>query len=237
MKFFVSARVSSKKKLTQLQDKIGIEFSNQNLLIQALTHKSHGKDNYERLEFFGDSILGFVVAEILYEKFLGVSEGKLSRMRSLVVKQETLAEIARKLGLQEILILGEGEMKSGGFNRDSTLSDSLEAIIAAIYLDQDMEACKQFIKVQFEQVLDSLTPDTVYKDAKSQLQEYLQRRGYPIPKYEIVAIIGEPHQQTFQVGCSTLVNDLTFSGEGSSRRSAEQIAAKKAFKYLQENER
>lgn len=211
---------------------IGLEFSNPELLEQALTHRSRGHRNYERLEFLGDSVLGFVVAGDLYHRFPGVSEGKLSRMRSFVVRKETLARIARALALQEYLQLGEGELKSGGFNRDSILSDSVEAIIGAVYLDQGLDAARSFIERHFAQVLSTLTLDTVYKDSKSRLQEYLQQQGEPVPSYDIVSIQGEPHDQTFEVACRVSVSAEPYTGVGPSRRSAEQRAAKLALDAL-----
>lgn len=216
----------------KLEKALDLEFSNPRLLEQALTHRSRSHENYERLEFLGDSVLGFVVAEDLYYRFPGSPEGKLSRMRSYVVRKETLAWIARGMALQELLQLGEGELKSGGFNRDSILSDSLEAIIGAVYLDQGLGAAKSFVHRFFEEVLGSLTADTVYKDSKSRLQEYLQQRGEPVPSYEIVAVSGEPHDQTFEVACRVTLAPEPFRGIGASRRSAEQRAAQHALDCL-----
>lgn len=216
----------------KLESSLGLEFSDPGLLQQALTHRSRSHSNYERLEFLGDSVLGFVVAEDLYYRFPDIPEGKLSRMRSYVVRQETLARIARGMALQEFLQLGEGELKSGGFNRDSILSDSLEAIIGAVYLDQGLGAAKSFIHRFFKEVLGSLTEDTVYKDSKSRLQEYLQQRGEPVPGYEIVSVSGEPHDQTFEVVCLVSLTSEPFRGTGSSRRDAEQRAAKCALEFL-----
>lgn len=218
--------------VSRLEKVIDVEFSDPDLLARALTHRSRGNQNYERLEFLGDSVLGFVVAEDLFHRFPGVPEGKLSRMRSYVVRKETLAQVARTLDLQEYLQLGEGELKSGGFNRDSILSDCLEAIIGAVYVDQGLEPTRKFITSRFEEVLGSLTVDTVYKDSKSRLQEYLQQSGEPVPSYEIVAVTGEPHDQTFEVACRVSVAEQPFTGIGSSRRSAEQRAARRALESL-----
>lgn len=220
----------------KLEEALDLRFSNPKLLERALTHRSRSHDNYERLEFLGDSVLGFVVAEILYHRFPDSPEGKLSRMRSFVVRKETLARIARAMALQDLLKLGEGELKSGGFNRDSILSDSLEAIIGAVYLDQGLDAAKTFIHRYFEEVLGSLTVDTVYKDSKSRLQEYLQQKGEPVPTYEIVSVSGEPHDQTFEVACRVSVSPEPYKGVGSSRRSAEQRAAKQALESLARHE-
>ncbi|MDJ0957547.1 MAG: ribonuclease III [Arenicellales bacterium] len=215
-----------------LQNKLGHEFEDRGLLNRALTHRSKSPDNNERLEFLGDSILGFVVAEWLYERFPGVAEGKLSRMRSTVVRKETLTKIARSLNIQNNLILGEGELKSGGHNRDSILADAMEALIGAVYLDSGMEKTKEVVTRHFDDVLQALTPKSVYKDPKSILQEYLQQRSLPLPVYEVVQIEGEPHRQTFQVSCTVQGYDEPFIAVGSSRRSAEQLAAKKAFSTL-----
>lgn len=218
--------------LERLQNAFDLELSNPELLERALTHRSRSHDNYERLEFLGDSVLGFVVAEDLYHRFPDISEGKLSRMRSFVVRKETLARIARTMGFQELLKLGEGELKSGGFNRDSILSDTLEAVIGAVYLDQGLAVARTFIHRYFEEVLGSLTVDTVYKDSKSRLQELLQQKGEPVPTYEIVSVSGEPHNQTFEVACLVSVSPEPYKGIGSSRRSAEQRAAKQALDSL-----
>lgn len=220
----------------KLEKAFDIEFSDPALLEQALTHRSRSHRNYERLEFLGDSVLGFVVAEDLYYRFPDISEGRLSRMRSYVVRKETLARIARAMALQDLMQLGEGELKSGGFNRDSILSDCLEAIIGAVYLDQGMDAARSFIHRFFEDVLGSLTLDTVYKDPKSRLQEYLQQKGEPVPDYEIVSVSGEPHDQTFEVACLVSLSPEPHRGVGSSRRSAEQRAAKRALDALMRNE-
>jgi len=211
---------------------LDLEFSNPELLERALTHRSRGHENYERLEFLGDSVLGFVVAENLYHRFPGVPEGKLSRMRSYVVRRETLAGVARTLSLQDFLHLGEGELKSGGFNRDSILSDCMEAIIGAVYLDQGLDAARGFIQRRFGHVLEALTVDSVYKDSKSRLQEYLQQRGEPVPSYDIVSIQGEPHDQLFEVACRVSMSAEPYTGVGPSRRSAEQRAAKEALDSL-----
>lgn len=213
-----------------------LEFANPKLLERALTHRSRSQENYERLEFLGDSVLGFVVAENLYHRFPASPEGKLSRMRSYVVRKETLAKVARSMALQEYLQLGEGELKSGGFNRDSILSDGLEAIIGAVYLDKGLNAAKAFIHQCFDEVLTSLAVETVYKDSKSRLQEYLQQKGEPVPSYDIVSIGGEPHNQTFKVACRVSISPEPYMGIGSSRRGAEQHAAKLALESLTLNE-
>ena len=223
-------------KLDSLADVIGYEFQDKNLLKQALTHRSKNKTNYERLEFLGDSILSFVVSGFLYDKFPDLGEGRLSRMRASLVCKESLAEIAREIDLGKYLILGEGERKSGGFNRDSILSDAIEAIIGAIYIDSRREAAysKSFIFIQkfFTAKFENLKPNSGYKDNKSQLQEYLQKRGYELPAYEVVDTQGEAHQQTFDVKCFLPSLDIEFFASGNNRKEAEQIAAAQAIDHL-----
>ncbi len=218
--------------LRALEDRVGYAFRDRSLLSRALTHRSKSADNNERLEFLGDSILGFVAAEWLYQNFPDVAEGKLSRMRSTVVRRETLAWVARAVGLQEALILGEGELKSGGANRDSILADAVEALIGAVYLDAGIDEARKLVTDRFGHVLDSMTPESVYKDPKSRLQEYLQQRGRPVPVYEVVKVDGEAHRQVFHVACNIEGCDEPVTASGSSRRNAEQSAAEKAFSIL-----
>ena len=223
-------------KLDSLADVIGYEFQDKNLLKQALTHRSKNKVNYERLEFLGDSILSFVVSGVLYDKFPDLGEGRLSRMRASLVCKESLAEIAREIDLGKYLILGEGERKSGGFNRDSILSDAIEAIIGAIYIDSRQEAAYSksiiFIQKFFIAKFENLEPNSGYKDNKSQLQEYLQKRGYELPAYEVVDTQGEAHQQTFDVKCFLPSLNIEFFASGNNRKEAEQIAAAQAIDHL-----
>ena len=223
-------------KLDSLSDLIGYQFNNKNLLKQALTHRSKNKVNYERLEFLGDSILSFVVSGFLYDKFPDLGEGRLSRMRASLVCKESLAEIAREIGLGDYLILGEGERKSGGFNRDSILSDAIEGIIGAIYIDSRQEAAYSksinFIRKFFTAKFESLKPNSGYKDNKSQLQEFLQKHGYELPAYEVVDTQGEAHQQTFDVKCYLPSLDLEFFASGTNRKEAEQTAAALAVDHL-----
>jgi len=218
--------------LGELQRKLSYEFEDTNLLTRALTHRSKGPDNNERLEFLGDSILGFLVAEWLYDRFPDVAEGKLSRMRSIVVRKQTLAAHARNLEVPKFLILGEGEQKSGGFNRDSILADALEALIGAVYLDSGIEQAKRVVIGRFGATLASLSPDGAYKDPKSRLQEFLQQRSLPVPVYQVVSIEGEPHRQVFEVACKVEGCDESFLATGGSRRDAEQSAAEQAFVRL-----
>ena len=218
--------------LIALQNRLGYQFKNDALLQLALTHRSKGADNNERLEFLGDSILGFIVAETLFQRFPDVAEGKLSRMRSAVVRKETLSRVARDMGIPDALYLGEGELKSGGFNRDSILSDAMEAVIGAVYLDSGLAETKRLVLHHFKQALSALSASSVYKDPKSILQEYMQQQNLALPTYEIVNIEGEPHRQVFQVACRVEGCEQPFIAAGTSRRSAEQSAAEKAFSAL-----
>jgi len=212
--------------------KIGYEFDDLALLKLALTHRSKGANNYERLEFLGDSILGFVVADLLYGRFPGLAEGKLSRMRSSLVRKETLALVARDIGISDYLILGEGELKSGGFNRDSILADTVESLIGALYLDAGFKAANNFIHLHFQRYFDSISEESTFKDPKSRLQETMQKRGLKLPRYEIIDTLGEQHNQQFTVECS--LNELPISSKATarSRRSAEQKAAEQVLELV-----
>jgi len=212
-------------KLAALERKLDYSFSNQELVTLALTHRSKGSKNYERLEFLGDSILGFVVADFLYAKFPLLAEGKLSRMRSSLVRKETLATVARDLDLSEHLILGEGELKSGGFNRDSILSDTVESLIGAIYLDSNFASANDFIYRNFALQFNSISEQTTFKDAKSQLQEAMQKGGLSLPSYDIVEIAGDDHQQIFTLECRVAEVAISAQATAKSRRLAEQQAA------------
>ncbi|WP_257295699.1 ribonuclease III [Endozoicomonas sp. YOMI1] len=219
--------------LARLQKKLGHEFSNQSLLALALTHRSFGSRNNERLEFLGDSIVNFVIAEALYERFPDAKEGQLSRLRARMVRGVTLAELGREFELGDFLRLGSGELKSGGFRRESILADAVEAIIGAIYLDAGMAVCHQRIRTWFTTRLDKLTTsDEQNKDPKTRLQEYLQARQQSLPKYQVTDIQGEAHDQHFSVICELECLDEPSKGEGSSRRGAEQQAARNALKLL-----
>jgi len=209
--------------------KLDFEFRDGELLKLALTHRSKGSGNYERLEFLGDSILGFVVADWLFSNFADVTEGQLSRMRSSLVRKETLADIARDLGMSEYLILGEGELKSGGFNRDSILSDTVESLIGAIYLDAGFDAAKDFIYLHFADHFDGISGQQNFKDSKSRLQETMQKNGFELPKYEIIKTEGEQHDQTFTVECVLDEPNISDHSTARSRRLAEQQAAEKVL--------
>ncbi|AWX14453.1 ribonuclease III [Mergibacter septicus] len=212
--------------LIKLEKKIGYHFQQPALLKQALTHRSAATLHNERLEFLGDSILNFTIGEALYHKFPQVNEGDLSRMRATLVREKTLAMLAREFQLGDYLTLGPGELKSGGFRRDSILSDCVEAIIGAIYLDAGWQAVMPVIQQWYQELLTQIQPGDNQKDPKTRLQEYLQGKRLPLPLYDVIDIKGEAHNQTFTVECKTSKPELTVSGKGSSRRKAEQAAAK-----------
>ena len=215
--------------LERLQERLGYRFKTGTLLVQALTHRSHGKLHNERLEFLGDSVLNCAVASMLYARFGRFDEGDLSRLRSNLVKQQALYEIGQSLALGEFLVLGEGERRSGGLRRPSILADTVEAIVGAIFLDADFAQAAAVIEKLYEPVLKSVDPKTLGKDAKTLLQEYLQGRRIPLPVYEVVATHGAAHSQVFEVECSIPKLSVRVSGTGGSRRAAEQAAAKLAL--------
>lgn len=220
--------------LARLTKKIGYSFKAPNLLVQALTHRSAKGSHNERLEFLGDSILGFVIAEALFEKFPHHDEGDLTRMRSSLVKGVTLAEIARDFNLGECLILGPGELKSGGHRRESILEDAIEAIIGAIYLDSDINCCKQLILSWFEKRLSVIKPGNEQKDPKTRLQEYLQGRKIALPSYEVIDTTGQSHNQQFTVRCITAILNREVIAKGTSRRKAEQAAAEQILLKIEQ---
>ncbi|MFT4937065.1 MAG: ribonuclease-3 [Paraglaciecola sp.] len=213
--------------------RIGYEFVNSENLSFALTHRSAASQHNERLEYLGDAVLGMVIAKALFLRFPNHPEGDLTRMRASLVKGDTLAEVAREFDLGELLLLGPGELKSGGFRRDSILADTLEAIIGAIYLEAALEVCEPLILSWFAPRLDALDQGTTRKDNKTCLQEFLQARKLPLPVYKVSEITGKSHEQTFYVECSVEGLAKTVIGKGHSRRRAEQQAAKRAFEILQ----
>jgi len=204
---------------------VSYRFNDPSLLDQALTHKSHGRRNYERLEFLGDSILNLVVSTRLFELYPDSSEGDLSRMRARIVRGKTLSDIAASIGLGTHLKLGSGEMKSGGFRRASILADALEAMLGAIYLDGGFRACHEVIVVLFDPLIRSLPSAEKLKDAKTLLQEWLQARGRPLPVYELAAAEGADHAKSFHVRCLLVDDHVQVTAIGNSRRKAEQAAA------------
>jgi ribonuclease-3 len=216
-----------------LQQALGHRFRDPDLLRQALTHRSFGQPNNERLEFLGDSVLNCAVAALLYRRFGQLAEGDLSRLRSNLVKQQALHEIAQRLDLASCLRLGDGEMRSGGHRRPSILADALEGIFGAIYLDAGFPAAEQVITGLYEPVLHGVDPLTLGKDAKTLLQEWLQSRKLPLPVYSVVATHGAAHSQLFEVECAIPKLQVQVLGSGASRRAAEQGAAKDALQAAQ----
>ena len=212
-----------------LESATGYTFGNAELLRQALTHRSFGMPHNERLEFLGDGVLNCVVAAVLFERFSQLPEGELSRLRASLVNQQSLFEIAQKIHLGNQLSLGEGELKSGGAQRPSILADALEALIGATFLDGGFAAARAVVLRLFEQPLKVADPQTVGKDAKTLLQEFLQARRIALPQYSVIATAGEAHEQSFRVECAIPELNIRTHGEGSSRRSAEQVAARRAY--------
>ena len=219
--------------LSRLIRQLGYDFQDTSLVELALSHRSVGATNNERLEFLGDSILGFVIGEALFAKFPKASEGDLSRMRAQLVKGKTLAEIAREFELGGYLNLGPGEMKSGGHRRESILADVVEALIGAIYLDANMDTCRTQVLRWYASRLDKISPQTNSKDAKTQLQEWLQGRKKPLPVYHLAKVEGAEHNQTFHIECQLQGIQKTFQGQASSRKVAEQQSAQAALDYIQ----
>jgi ribonuclease-3 len=215
-----------------LLTRLDYQFSQPQLLRQALTHRSFGTPNYERLEFLGDSVLNCVVATQLYRRFPDIPEGDLSRVRSHLVKESTLCELAVSLNLGELLRLGDGELKSGGQHRPSVLADAVEALIGAVYLDGGFTAAESVVGKLYMPLVDGLEPDNLGKDAKTLLQEYLQGKKIALPQYSVVATSGEAHKQTFRVECHIAALDIRTEAEGGSRRAAEQLAAEAAYKLI-----
>ncbi|WP_020210495.1 ribonuclease III [Gilvimarinus chinensis] len=218
--------------LTRLQQRLGYQFKDITRLQLALSHRSVGANNNERLEFLGDSIVNFLVGEALFHQFPKAREGQLSRLRSQMVKGETLAELAREFELGECLHLGEGEMKSGGHRRDSILADAVEAIIGAIYLDSDMPSCRARVLQWYDSRLKALSLENPAKDAKTRLQEYLQAKRQPLPDYQVVEVAGEAHAQMFTVECHVALLNKPESARASSRRAAEKQSAAQVLKRL-----
>lgn len=218
--------------LDRLERKLGYQFKNQELLLVALTHRSYAGRNNERLEFLGDAILNFVAGEALFQHFPQAREGQLSRLRARLVKGQTLAILARGFELGDYLRLGSGELKSGGYRRESILADALEALIGAIYLDAGMEMARDRVLAWLATELQSLTLVDTNKDPKTRLQEFLQSRSSDLPRYDVVDIQGEPHCRTFYVTCQVALLTEKTQGQGASRRIAEQVAAAAALTAL-----
>lgn len=216
---------------TRLYEKLDYSFTDGSLLTQALTHRSKGALNNERLEFLGDSVLGLTISAELYQRFSETDEGALTRLRARLVRKETLAKLAREIGLGDYLHLGTGELKSGGFDRDSILADALEAVFGAAYADGGIEAGTYVVLHLYQTVLNEITSAAAAKDPKTRLQEYLQKQHLSLPVYNTLNIQGQAHNQTFIVEC--LVAGLEpITGKGDSRRKAEQDAASHAYEKL-----
>ncbi|GAA3708469.1 ribonuclease III [Oceanisphaera sediminis] len=220
------------KKLNILQKKLGHTFNDEAMLVRALTHRSAGARHNERLEFLGDSLLSMVIADALFHRFPKVNEGDMSRMRATLVREKTLAELAREFELGDYLILGPGELKSGGFRRESILADAVEALIGAVYLDTDIEQMRTMLLSWYEERLNDIQPGIDQKDPKTRLQELLQGKRKSLPTYTVVDVIGEAHNQKFTVHCQIDGVPEPVVGIGTSRRKAEQSAAEHALEVL-----
>jgi ribonuclease-3 len=220
-------------RLDALQQRLGHRFSRPELLSRALTHRSFGADHNERLEFLGDAMLSLAVSRLLFDRFGESDEGDLTRVRAHLVREDSLHRAALQLRLPEALRMSEGESRGGGAQRASILADAMEAIIGAVYLDGGYEAALGLVRQLFGEVIDSTTADSWRKDAKTELQEWLQGRRQPVPAYRIVATHGQAHAQTFEVECSVASLQVAEVGQGKSRRVAEQDAAYKVLSRLQ----
>lgn len=211
----------------------GYQFRQQALLLQALTHRSYSRSsNNERLEFLGDSVLNLIISNFIYHRFADADEGDLSRIRASLVKESTLAEVAREINLGDFINLGGGELKSGGYRRASILSDALEAVIGAVYLDSDYQQTEKAVLRLFQDFLDGITVGDSLKDPKTRLQEYLQSRQQGLPVYVVENTTGKSHSQLFTVSCSIEDPALQTRGSGTSRKKAEQQAAQKMLQGL-----
>jgi ribonuclease-3 len=217
---------------SELNKRLGYVFAQPELLQRALTHRSYAPEHNERLEFLGDSVLGCAIAKHLYNSYPQLSEGELSRLRSNLVREETLAILAQQLDLGSQLRLGEGELKSGGFRRPSILADVLEALFGAVFLDGGFADAERVILMLYIPYLEKVDVQTMGKDAKTLLQEYLQGKRIPLPSYSVIATEGEAHAQSFQVECVIPSLKISARGTGTSRRNAEQQAAQAAYQQL-----
>ncbi len=218
--------------LSGLEQKLGYKFSSDALLLQALTHRSFSAGHNERLEFLGDSVLNCCIASLIYGLFSSMPEGELSRLRANLVNQAVLAKIAADLGIGSLLRLGDGEIKTGGASRPSILGDALEAILGAVYLDDGFAAAARVVGVLYSARIETVRDSKPVKDAKTGLQEWLQRKHLPLPEYTVKRIEGESHRQIFHVQCEIGSFDLKTDGCGANRRLAEQDAAMRAFNIL-----
>ena len=219
-------------RLAALQQRTGYRFADVSLLTQALTHRSHGTDHNERLEFLGDAVLSLAVSSLLFERFAGSDEGDLTRVRAHLVREDSLHRMAVQLELPEVLRLSEGEARGGGAQRPSILADALEALIGATFLDGGFDAARDLVRHLFGEIIATTDMGSWSKDAKTELQEWLQARRLAVPTYSIRATRGQAHAQTFEVECSVPALGLVESGEGRSRRVAEQEAARRMLDSL-----
>lgn len=215
-----------------LETKLGHRFSESRLLTEALTHRSHSAPHNERLEFLGDGVLNCIVAAELYRRFPQLSEGELSRLRAGLVNKNVLHDIAANLDLGAVVLLGDGELKSGGHRRPSILADALEALFGAVYLDAGYGGATAVVNKLFARQFDQLDPSSIAKDHKTRLQEYLQSRKISVPKYEVLETTGEAHEQTFRVVCNIAALKIHTEGAGASRKLAEQEAAAAAYRQI-----
>ncbi len=224
-------------KLDDLQQRLGHRYADERLVARALTHRSFGAEHNERLEFLGDAVLNLAVSDLLYERFAGSDEGDLTRVRAHLVREDSLHRAALALGLPQVLRLSDGETRGGGAMRASILADALEALIGAAFLDGGFDAAQQVVRRLFGELIDSTEIDNWSKDAKTELQEFLQARRLAVPTYRIVATRGQAHAQTFEVECQVAPLGLSERGEGRSRRSAEQQAARRMLDLLKASDR
>ena len=221
--------------ITQLQRRLGYVFNDPTLLSLALSHRSFASANNERMEFLGDAILGLVVTDYLYQQFPDAREGELSRMRSHIVRGESLAEVAKQLELGSDILLGPGEMKSGGHRRDSILGDTVEALLGAVYLDKGIDASRERIFDWFKSLFDGALEVKPLKDSKTTLQEWLQQRGKSLPDYKLVDTGGEAHSRLFTVSCKIDAVGQEMTAIATSRRRAEQMVAEQLLTELEKN--
>lgn len=223
--------------LESLQSRLGHHFSDGSLLTRALTHRSFGADHNERLEFLGDAVLSLAISGLLFERLSASDEGDLTRVRAHLVREDSLHRVALTLGLPDVLRLSEGEARGGGAQRPSILADALEALIGAAFLDGGFEPAQALVRRLFGEVINTTDIESWTKDAKTELQEWLQARRLPVPSYRIVATRGQAHAQTFEVECAVPALGLTHTGEGRSRRAAEQEAARRMLDMLKASDR
>ncbi|MBK6862597.1 MAG: ribonuclease III [Ideonella sp.] len=224
-------------RLETLQRRIGYRFARPELLSRAITHRSFGADHNERLEFLGDAVLALAISSLLFERFAGSDEGDLTRVRAHLVREDSLHRVALMLGLPEMLRLSEGEARGGGAQRASILADALEAVIGAVFSDGGYEPAQALVRKLFGDIIATTDLDAWTKDAKTELQEWLQARRLPVPAYRIVATRGQAHAQTFEVECAVATLGLAEQGEGRSRRQAEQEAARRMVELLKASDR